>query len=122
MNLSTANSTRTAFRLAALVCLFAVVSTAVTAAPFTRGDIDLDRQLGMGDAVGTLRFLFTGEDTLPCKAAAVVNTDGAIGMDDGLHTLRHLFLGGAQPHAPFPDSGEDESASPLGCERSLCGG
>ena len=112
-------TTNTALRMPALICLFALLSTAATAAPFVRGDTNLDRQLGLGDAVGTLRYLFTGEDKLTCRAAADVNTDGAIGMDDGLHTLRHLFLGGAEPHAPFPDCGEDESVSPLGCEIGL---
>lgn len=119
MKLSTASTTVASLQLAALVGLFALVSTAATAAPFIRGDVNRDRDLDMEDAIGTLRFLFTGEDKLPCKAAADVNTDGAIGMDDGIHTLRHLFLGGAQPNAPFPNCGQDESDSSLGCETGL---
>ena len=86
------------------------------AAPFSRGDSNLDGQLQLSDAVFTLGFLFLGSPSaLDCEDAADANDDGAINLSDAVSGLGYLFLGNAPPPAPFPACGEDPTDDALGC-------
>ena len=83
---------------------------------FLRGDVDLDLELSLTDAVVTLRFLFQGGLTLTCLDAADTDDDGEVSLTDAVVTLLFLFQGGSPPAPPHPTIGEDPTTSdPLDC-------
>jgi len=82
---------------------------------FRRGDADTDGELGIGDAVRTLNWLFLGAASLGCHDAADTDDSGELTMSDAVRTLSFLFLGGPEPpgsEACGPDTTSDE----LDCE------
>jgi hypothetical protein len=85
---------------------------------FRRGDCDGTVEANVTDALFLLGSVFSGEGTLPCRAACDVDGDGgSVGVVDAVYLVRFLFLGGATPVPPFPSCGKltprDER---LGCE------
>jgi hypothetical protein len=68
------------------------------------GDFVQDASLNIADAVGVLRYLFSGGGNAPCASeagtTALLDADGDANLtvSDAVHTLNFLFLGGT-PHA-----------------------
>ncbi|HVR75708.1 MAG TPA: FG-GAP-like repeat-containing protein [Planctomycetota bacterium] len=86
------------------------------AAPFRRGDADLDGRTGLTDAIFTLDALFRGGTPLACEDAADANDDGRVDIADPVALLGYLFRGGPEPPAPGagscgPDPTQDDLVS-----------
>ena len=82
---------------------------------FIRGDANRDGRLTISDVRPILRHLYEGAP-LPCEDAADVDDDGDITTADVAGLLQFLFVGGSEPPAPYPQEGEDATATdPLGC-------
>ncbi len=93
----------------------AEVEVVVTEGGFIRGDCNLDLRVDLADAVRDLAHLFLGAGPFPCADACDATDDGASDVSDALAILDYLFRGAADLPAPFPFSGEDPTADPLGC-------
>jgi len=63
---------------------------------FRRGDTNVDGQLGIGDPILTLQYLFQG-GTISCRDAADANDDGRLDLGDAIGALFYLFQGGIVP-------------------------
>ncbi len=75
---------------------------------FIRGDVNVDDNVNIADAVSVLSYLFSADGTDPtCKDAADSNDDGAINIADAVKLLSFLFAGGTPPPAPFESCGVD---------------
>ena len=61
---------------------------------FRRGDVDLNGQLQITDAVVSLNWLFLDGPSLRCPDAADTDDDGRINIGDIVRFLNHLFLNG----------------------------
>ena len=83
---------------------------------FLRGDANSDGELGIADAITTLRYLFLRADAPQCLKAADTNDDGRLNLTDPTRALLHLFGGRALP-LPYPQCGEDPTPDALNCER-----
>ena len=84
---------------------------------FKRGDVNVDEEFDMSDAIAALGNLFLGNPAeLACEKSADSNDDGGIDLSDAVHMLRHLYLGGAAPAEPFEECGEDTTPDDLTCE------
>ena len=86
---------------------------------FYRGDVDLNGDVDLSDAVYLFNYLFLGGSAPGCDDGADATDDGALDLTDGIFILNFLFLGGNElpPPSPFtscpgPDPTEDE----LGCD------
>lgn len=89
--------------------------------PFQRSDANQDGKTDISDPIRILRHLFTGEEELPCRAAADSNDDGRVDVSDSVALLRFLYLGEAPPAEPFPSCGLDPTEDAVGCEsRGRC--
>ncbi len=86
---------------------------------FVRGDVNLDGDVNVGDAVSTLNFLFAG-GSIGCLEAADVDGSSKIDLTDAVYELNYLFLGGLAPPAPFEECGRPEAALAVGCDEPLC--
>ncbi len=86
-------------------------------APFTRGDTNADGQIDIGDAIGTLVYLFGSvENGDPdCLKAADTNDSGDIDIADPIFLLSYLFAAGPEPVLPFGECGTDETEDGLSC-------
>jgi len=85
---------------------------------FKRGDVDVNGQVEITDAIYLFDSLFLGGPPPACWDAADANDDGAVDLSDGVYDLNFLFLGGPAPGAPGPlECGEDPSEDALAdCE------
>ncbi len=81
---------------------------------FLRGDVNDNGDVGLGDVITTLTFLFARTKDL-CRAAGDANADGNVDIADAVHTLRYLFARGAPPPAPFPLCGDAGNVDETGC-------
>jgi len=81
---------------------------------FRRGDVNEDGNVGVGDAVSILAYLFGGFRGV-CLAACDVDSSGAVTISDAVFLLAYLFAGGAGPQAPFPEPGVVPDADERGC-------
>jgi len=72
--------------------------------------------LNMGDSIFSLVSLFQGGSTSTCSDSSDANNDGIYDLSDPVFALIYLFSGGAAPDAPFPDCGESNDGTSLGCE------
>lgn len=89
--------------------------------PFLRGDSNGDAVLDVSDAITTLGFLFLGDNSPACRAAADSNADGNFDISDAIFILNFLFLGGEAFSPPTECSvSEQRSDIVLGCENSSC--
>jgi hypothetical protein len=68
----------------------------------TRGDVNRDDQVDLGDVIRTGQVLFYGFPT-KCPKAIDVNGDASEDIADVISLVSYLFLSGAPPVAPFPD-------------------
>jgi len=88
---------------------------------FIRGNSNRDENVDIGDAVFSLGYLFTEEETPSCLESLDVNDDGKIDIADPISLLAYLFGGAPEPASPFPECGRDPTADDLGClEFSPC--
>ena len=65
--------------------------------PTALGDVNLDYQLDLADAVNVLAHLFQGIGSLLCPEAADFNQDGEVDISDPIGILSYLFLGAPAP-------------------------
>jgi hypothetical protein len=87
---------------------------------FIRGDANIDRRTTLADVFTILRYLWTGEGSLPCKTAADVDDDGVISQADALYLLGSLFYRHSPPPQPFGKPGTDPTPDDnLGCRQGL---
>ena len=94
-----------------------------SAAPFRRGDVNVDGNVSLSDAVAALNYLFLGTFTPTCQDAADSNDDGRVDIADAVQILTFLFLGGVVLPPPADSCGADETPDDLGCGAySLCEG
>lgn len=84
---------------------------------FIRGDVNVDAQVDITDAVGILTFLFLGHETL-CEAAADTDDSGAIDITDSIYLLRFLFLAGKPVPHPYPVCGTAVVETSVPCRRT----
>lgn len=87
------------------------------AAPFLRGDSNLDGGFDISDGIFTLRVMFLGEPPPGCDDAADSDDDGLLSVTDAIYGMRFLFLDGSPPPAPFGQCGADPTDDPLACAR-----
>ena len=83
---------------------------------FLRGDMNLDGQVDLADAIDALQGIFMG-GTMICRDSADWNDDGAVDVSDPISTLNYLFAGGPAPALPFPLCGSDPSFDTLDCDQ-----
>jgi len=77
-----------------------LVSTFTPPGAFLRGDANRDGTINIADPVKTLRYLFLGNETLPCEDAADADDDGVLRISDPITTLGFLFNGTGVIRAP----------------------
>jgi hypothetical protein len=83
--------------------------------PFLRGDVAIDGQVDLADAIESIGYLFQGKPIF-CKEAADGNDDGRVDIADPIYLLLFLYLGGNPPPEPFFQTGFDEKTPDgLGC-------
>jgi hypothetical protein len=83
---------------------------------FQRGDVNVDGNADLSDAVFTLAYLFAGGQTPACLKSADANDTGVLDLSDPIFLLNHLFLGSPAPNAPYLSCGIDRIADDLPCE------
>jgi hypothetical protein len=83
---------------------------------FLRGDVEVNGEINITDAISILGFLFIGGDEPACLDAADVNDDAEVNITDGIALLGFLFLSGAAPATPFPSPGYDTTPDGALCE------
>ncbi|MBN1418719.1 MAG: hypothetical protein JXP34_08070 [Planctomycetes bacterium] len=84
---------------------------------FVRGSTDGDTNLTIGDAVGTLNFMFASGATPGCLKAADCDDNGTLTIGDPILFLTFLFASGPPPQPPIPGCGPDPTPDdPLTCE------
>jgi hypothetical protein len=83
---------------------------------FVRGDIAVDGEINLTDAVSLLQHLFTQGAPPPCQKAADANDDGSVNLSDAVGVLDHLFRGVPSLPAPFGECGADPTTDSLTCE------
>ena len=86
---------------------------------FYRGDVDLNGDVDLSDAVYLFNYLFLGGSAPGCDDGADATDDGALDLTDGIFILNFLFLGGNElpPPSPFTTCpGPDPTEDALGCD------
>ncbi len=83
---------------------------------FIRGNADGQGDLGIGDAIFILSFMFQNGVTPPCMDAADTNDNGLVDIGDAIGILSYLFAQGAPPAAPSTACGSDPTPDDLTCE------
>ena len=81
---------------------------------FRRGDVNENGNVGVGDAVSILTYLFGGFQGV-CLAACDVDSSGAVTISDPVSLLAYLFAGGSAPAEPFLEPGVAPDADERGC-------
>jgi hypothetical protein len=61
------------------------------------GDVDLDGEISIGDAVMLVRIIFVYTDELGPDCRKDVNTDGAPDIGDAVYLINYIFKGGPPP-------------------------
>lgn len=93
-----------------------LVSTALPADQFRRGDVDGGGAVDIADAIQVLSHLFGGAPVPACADAADANDDGSLDIADPIGILGYLFQGAAPLPTPGPTvCGEDPTADALDC-------
>lgn len=90
---------------------------------FVRGDVVVDGEMNLTDAVNLLQHLFAGGPPPPCPKSADANDDGTVNLSDAVGVLDHLFRGVASLPPPFGACGEDPTPDALACDSfAACAG
>ena len=79
---------------------------------FLRGDINVDGNLGLSDAIRMLEYLFRGGNSLACPDSADVDDGGNLNLGDAVLLLNALFRGDQIP-APTGECGVDPTPDVL---------
>ncbi len=87
---------------------------------FSRGDVNQDNFLDIGDPILVLLHLFKENVTAPCEKAADVDDSGVVDITDAIYELSFFYLGGSAPPPPFDRCGLDPTADALTCLASPC--
>ncbi|MFH1011860.1 MAG: dockerin type I repeat-containing protein [bacterium] len=82
---------------------------------FTRGNVNDDFKVNLGDLEYLYAYLFQGGPEPLCMDAADVNDNGAVDNADYVMLQNYLVGGGAEPMAPFPNRGWDPTTDLLRC-------
>ena len=83
---------------------------------FTRGDVNLDDSIGLGDAIDFLEWVFAAaEPGVDCVDAYDFDDSGTIGLADPIYLLTFLFAAGEAIPAPGVECGPDPTDDTLGC-------
>ncbi|MGE4603249.1 MAG: hypothetical protein AAEJ65_10130 [Planctomycetota bacterium] len=82
---------------------------------FVRGDSDRNGELGIGDAIFSLGYLFQGSAEPACLDALDASDDGQVDIADPVMLLGYLFVSAPPPPAPFPTEGPDRTQDDLLC-------
>ena len=93
-----------------------------------RGEVNSDGEIGLGDPISLLLYLFdagsaTQAETIitQCPDRGDANDDGFIDLADPLYLLGYLFQEGPSPPLPFGVCGQDETPSSLApCTSVAC--
>ncbi len=101
--------------LAASCTLLPSYGNAETPDLYTRGDVNVDGETDLADAVFTLLHLFASGDTPPCLKSADTNDTGDVDLADAVFLLLHLFQSGEAPSEPYETCGVATSAAGLTC-------
>jgi hypothetical protein len=107
---------RSRLTLAIAFLILFVPTLPTRAAPFVRGDVNVDSRIDISDGIAVLGVLFLGTEAANCSDALDSNDDGAVDVSDGVFLFDFLFLGGRDVPAPFPTCGPDPSNDALACE------
>ena len=84
---------------------------------FLRGDTNNDGIVNIADPVYAIKYIFLNAVPRPvCEDAADANDDGQFDIADAVFQVRYLFQGGAEPPAPFPGIGKDNTCDQLRCD------
>ena len=86
---------------------------------FIRGDVTMDRNIDIADAIYHLNYTFSGGPQPICDDAADANDDGNADISDAIYILYYTFVQGPPPPPPFPEPGPDLTPDDLGCEEPL---
>ena len=86
------------------------------AALFIRGDVNVDGQVDISDALSYLYGFFLSLEPFPCQDSADADDNGAIELTDAIRILNVLFLGfGSIPEPGFLSCGVDPTDDGLDC-------
>jgi len=61
------------------------------------GDVNKDGEIGLGDVIKLLNYLFRGGEGPDPGCLGDANTDGNVGLGDAVFILNYLFRGGPEP-------------------------
>ncbi|MDO8508673.1 MAG: hypothetical protein Q7S27_03240 [Nanoarchaeota archaeon] len=96
--------------LAIMLILLALISVSSQSAKdkkdslyFIRGDINIDGNVNINDALFLLGFFYSQHSNLVCEDAADVDDDGVVNMNDAVILLDYLFIGNIK-EIPAPNS------------------
>ncbi len=102
------------FQLLSQQNIASFVTRQIQEANFVRGDVDVDGELNLADALAILGHLFQRRAAPTCAKAADVNDDGRLNVSDAIVVLLRLFAGGS-PLAEPSSCGTDATADALSC-------
>ncbi|MEM7260579.1 MAG: hypothetical protein AAF488_01220 [Planctomycetota bacterium] len=91
-----------------------------TGPEFVRGDVNQDSGIDISDPIALLDHLFSGVSADDCLSSLDANDDGTINIADTVFELSYLFTLGADPAAPFPNCGEEDTPDSLTCDSYPC--
>ncbi len=87
---------------------------------FSRGDVNQDGSVDIGDAIGTLSYIFGGIVPGNCLDALDMADTGTLDIAGPIYLLGYLFSNGPAPAAPFGACGEDPTADSIPCDAPPC--
>lgn len=88
---------------------------------FKRGDVNVDAQTNIADAISLLEFLFVQKTEMPCLTALDANDDGKINLADPVVILCYAYADAGRLPPPFFSCGEDPTWDGISCrEFALC--
>ncbi len=105
--------------LSLVLLVVSVSSVSAHVQDLQRGDVDLNGQLQLTDAVALLGFLFQGQSIRSCEAIQNASGTGGVDLTDAINILNFLFLGAA---APPPLSGFENRTCQEADEESIAQG
>ncbi len=83
---------------------------------FSRGDVNADEAIDLGDVLTSLSWLFGGTSVISCEDAADVNDSGTLDISDPIQILGYLFMGAGPPPPPeISRPGPDPTPDALPC-------
>jgi len=87
---------------------------------WTRGDVNSDDRVNIGDGIWLISELFLGGPISTCPISRDSNNDGDVTLADAVFIFSYRFLDGPMPASPFPDCGQTSGQTPEDCSDSGC--